>query len=93
MPRNLTGFGFSRQITGKISVVDKMVPFLCSPPDSDGKISPFRPRIEKRDCMSDGRAIIPIRCGRIKEVPGTANPHLIHGERKDDYQDNFTPLI
>src|SRR5208337_3210229 len=35
-----------------------MVPFLCSPPDPDGKISPFRPRIERRDCMSEGRAFL-----------------------------------
>ena len=35
-----------------------MVPFLCSPPDPDGKISPFRPRIEGRDCMSEGRAFL-----------------------------------
>jgi hypothetical protein len=58
MPRNLTGFGFSPQITGIISVVDKMVPFLCSPPDPEGEISPFRTRIEERDGMSDGRAVL-----------------------------------
>jgi hypothetical protein len=54
----LTGFGFSPQIAGIISVVDKMVPFLCSPPNPDGKISPFQHRIEGRDRMSGGRAVL-----------------------------------
>jgi hypothetical protein len=31
-----------------------MDPFLCSPPDPDGKISPLRPRIEGLDCMYEG---------------------------------------
>jgi len=61
--RNLTGFGFTSQITGIISMVDNMVPFLCSPPDHEGKISPFLSRIEERECMSDGRAVFSLCVG------------------------------
>jgi hypothetical protein len=43
---------------GIISVVDKMVSFLCSPPDPDGKLSPFLPRIEGRDRMYEGWAVM-----------------------------------
>jgi len=71
MHRNLTGFEFSPQITGIISVVDKMVPFLCSPPDPDGKISPFLSRIKVRECMSDAMAVLSHEGGIMKEVLGS----------------------
>jgi hypothetical protein len=37
-------------------MVDKIIPFLCSPPHSDRIINPFLPRIEVRDRVSESRA-------------------------------------